>query len=335
MNILLSSVLLFISVAAYAASGYHIVAKLPLGGEGGWDYVTVDSADHRLFVSRSTHVMVIDTMTGKVAGDIPDTPGVHGIALAPELGRGYISNGKANTVSIFDLKTLKVTGHVRTGENPDAILFDPAVKRVFTFNGKSKDATVFDAVAEKVLATVPLGGKPEFAAADGKGNVYVNIEDTNEVVALDTRKLTVLRRYALGSCSEPTGLALDVKQHRVFSGCHNKVMTVLDTESGKVLAAVPIGEGVDANAFDAGSGLVFSSNGDGTLTVIREMSPGSFEAETVLTQRGARTMALDPVMQRIYLPTAEFGPAPAAPAGAPKQRPEMIKDSFVILVVGK
>jgi len=334
MRSFMTAVLMLAGAIAYAGSGYHIIDRLHLGGEGGWDYLTVDSASHRLFISRGTHVLVIDTRSNRPVADIPDTPGVHGIALAPELGRGFISNGRANTASIFDLRTLQVTGQVRTGENPDAILYDPAAKRVFTFNGKSRDATVFDARSGIVLGTVALGGKPEFAAADGSGRVFVNIEDTSEVVELDSRKLVVARRYPLHPCIEPTGMAIDAGRRRIFSGCRNKVMAVLDVETGSVTATVPIGEGVDGNAFDPGTGLIFSSNGEGTLTVIRESSSGIFEAEAVPTQRGARTMALDPATHNIYLPTAEFAPAPAS-AGASRPRPEMVRNSFTVLVVGK
>jgi len=334
MKSFIATILLLVSINAYAGSGYHVMNKLSIGGEGGWDYVTADSSAHRIYISRGTHVMVLDTETNKVIADIPDTPGVHGIALAPALNKGFISNGKANTASIFDLKTLKVIGQVKTGENPDAILYDPATKRVFTFNGKSKDATVIDATSGQVLGTVPLGGKPEFATTDSNGKVFVNNEDTSEVMEIDSHKLTVLKRYSLKPCEEPAGMAIDIEHHRLFSGCHNKVMAVLDYEVGKVIATVPIGENVDANAFDAETGLIFSSNGDGTLTVVHESS-GKFEAETVPTERGARTMGLDSKTHKIYLPTAEFAPAPAQTADVPKPRPIMIKDSFFILVVGK
>lgn len=328
--------LIFGTISYAAGSGYHVIKKLQLGGEGGWDYLTVDSEALRLYISRSTHVMVVDLDTDKLVGDIPDTPGVHGIAVAPELNRGYISNGRANTTTIFDLKTLKVLGQVKTGTNPDAILYDPASKRVFTFNGRSKDATVFDAASLEVLGTIALGGKPEFAMADGHGKVYVNIEDTSEVVEIDSRKLAVIKRFSLKPCEEPTGMGLDPEHHRVFAGCHNKVMAILDTEMGKLIATVPIGEGVDGNGFDPGTGLAFSSNGDGTLTVVRESFPGKFEvAEIVTTQRGARTMAIDPKTHNIYLPTAEFSPPPASTPEGSRPRPTMIKDSFAVLVAGK
>ena len=326
-----------IAANAYGAgSGYHIVNRITVGGEGGWDYLTVDGAARRLYISRSTHVMVMNLDTNTVVGDIPDTSGVHGIAIAPELNRGFTSNGKADSSTIFDLKTLKVLGEVKTGANPDAIVYDPVSKYVFTFNGRSKDATVFDAVSGDVVRTIPLGGKPEFAAVDGKGMVYVNIEDTHEVVEIDALKTNESRRFQLTSCLEPTGLALDSGHHRVFSGCHNKTMTILNTTTGKVITALPIGEKVDGNGFDAGTGLAFSSNGDGTLTVMNEASPGNFEiVETVITQRGSRTMAIDPITHNIYLPAAQFSQPKESTQGDSKQRPVMIKDSFEVLVVGK
>jgi DNA-binding beta-propeller fold protein YncE len=326
---------LLAGTVSYAADpGYHVIKRLQLGGEGGWDYLTVDSAARRLYISRSTHVMVVDIDTDKVVGDIADTPGVHGIAIAPELNRGFTSNGKANTATIFDLKTLTVLGHVKTGENPDAVLYDPFSQRVFTFNRRSKDATVFEAASGEVAGTIALGGKPESAAADGKGKVYVNVEDTNEVVEIDSRKLSLIKRYSLKPCEEPTGMGLDAEHHRVFSGCHNKVMAVLDTEIGRVIATVPIGAGVDGNGFDPQTGLGFSANGDGTLTVVRESSPGTYEvAETVPTQRGSRTMAIDPKTHNVYLPAAQFSPKTAVEGSRP--RPIMIKDSFAVLVVGK
>jgi DNA-binding beta-propeller fold protein YncE len=323
---------LFLGTHAYAGNAtYRVIDKFQLGGEGGWDYPTVDSEARRLYISRSTRVMVMDIETGKLVGEIADTPGVHGIALAPELNRGFTSNGRADTASIFDLKTLQVIGQVKTGANPDAILYDPFSKNVFTFNGRSQDATVFGAVSGKVAATIALGGKPEFAATDGKGKVYVNIENTSEVAEIDSQKLSVTNRFSLKPGEEPSGMAVDRDHHRVFSGCRNQLMTVLDVESGKVIATVPIGKHVDGNGFDYELGLAFSSNGDGTLTVVRESSPGRFEvAETVTTQVGARTVAIDPKTHNIYLPTAEF-----APATDPKSRPTIVEGSFTVLVVGR
>ncbi len=323
---------------AYAADvAYHVVSKMELGGEGSWDYLTVDSAAKRLYVSRSTHVMVVDLNTEKLVGDIPNTSGVHGIALAPELNRGFISNGQGNSASIFDLKTLAIIGQVPTGRNPDSILYDPATKRVFTFNAQSNDATVFDAASGQVLQTIALGGNPEFSRADGKGRVYVNIESTSEVVEIDSQKLTVLRRFSLAPGEEPSGMGFDVEHHLVFSVCGNQLMTILNTESGKVIATVPIGAGTDGCYFDSGTGLAFSSNGgDGTLTVVRESSPTTFEvAQTVTTQRGARTMTVDPTTHKAYLPAAQMGQSSAPAPGGQRQQGGMSTNGFVILVVGE
>ena len=322
---------------SYAAdSGYHIIKRLKVGGDGGWDYLTVDGTARRIYISRSTHVMVIDLDTDKVEGDIPNTPGVHGIAVAPELNRGFTSNGKADTSTIFDLKTLKVLSEVKTGGNPDAIIYDPASKKVFTFNGRTKNTTVFEAASGKVVGTIPLGGKPEFAATDGKGKIYVNIEDTNQVVEIDSLNTRESRRFSLQPCNEPSGMGLDSENQRVFSGCHNKIMTVLDIKAGKVIATVPIGANVDGNGFDTGTGLAFSSNGDGTLTIVRKASSGNFEVvETVITQRGSRTMAVDPKTHNIYLPAAQFSQPKESEQAGSKQRPVMVKDSFEVLVVGK
>jgi len=331
--VMLCALVLIAAAQAHAAGpGYHLIKRLKLGGAGGWDYLMIDGAARRLYVPRSTHVMVVDLDTDKVVGDIPDTPGVHGVALAPELGRGFTSDGKSNTATIFDLKTLKAVGVVKTGANPDAILYDPASRKVFTFNGRSHDATVIDAASGKVVSTIALPGKPEFATADGKGKVFVNIEDRNEVVEIDSLKSRASRQFSLKPCEEPTGMALDATDGKVFSGCHNRVMTVLDAKAGKVVATVPIGANVDGNGFDAERKLAFSSNGDGTLTVVDASSEGNYRVlQTVTTQRGARTMAIDPVTHDIYLAVARF----ASPERGAKQRPEMIKDSFEILVVGE
>ncbi len=321
---------------AAAGTGYHVVTTYKLGGEGGWDYLTTDSDARRIYISRGTHVMVVDADSGKIAGDIADTPGVHGIALAPELGKGFTSNGREGTVSIFDMKSLATSSKVKVGDNPDAILYDPATKRVFTFNGRSQDSTAIDAASGKVLGTIKLDGKPEFAASDAKGEIFVNIEDKSELVAIDPNKLEVKAKWPLAPCTEPSGLSIDRKNRRLFVGCDNKMMAVVDADSGKVLATPAIGEGVDATAFDAGTGLAFAScGGDGVLTVVKEESPGKFTAENVPTQKGARTMALDSKTHNVFVVTAQFGPRPAATADNPRPRPPMLPDSFVVLVVGK
>jgi len=328
-----------------APSANHVLHTYELGGEGSWDYLTLDPASRRLYISRSTHVMVMDADTGKLAGDIPDTAGVHGIALATDLGRGYTSNGRAASATIFDLATLKTIGTVKTGEGPDAILYDAASKRVFTFNGRSNDATAIDAAAGTVAGTLALGGKPEFAVADGTGRVFVNLEDKSEIVAFDAKSLEIKARWPLAPGEEPSGLALDAKNHRLFSGCRNQMMVVVDAESGKVLATPAIGQGVDATAFDAATGCAYSSNGEGTLTIVHEESPSSFIVlENVATQRSAKTMALDPKTHNVYLGAAKYEaqeePKPAANDGAKdaaarRKRPNMVPGSFVILVVGK
>lgn len=323
-------------LALAAGPGYHIIATYKLGGEGGWDYLTVDSNARRLFISRATHVMVIDADSGKSVGDIPDTPGVHGIALAPELGRGFVSNGRENTVTIFDIKTLAASGKVKVGENPDAILYDPATKRVFTFNGRSHDATAIDAAQGTVLGTIKLDGKPEFAASDGKGEIFVNIEDKSELTAIDPQKLEVKAKWPLAPCTEPSGLAIDRKNRRLFAGCDNKMMAVVNADNGKVVATLPIGEGVDATAFDDDTNLAFASCGEGVLTVVHEESPDKFVlAENVPTQAGARTMALDSKTHNVFTVTAKFGPPPAPTADNPHPRRSITPDSFVVLVLGK
>ncbi len=323
---------------AAAGPGYHVVKTYKLGGEGGWDYLTVDAGARRLYISRFTHVMVVDPDSGKSVGDIPDTPGVHGIALAPELGRGFTSNGREGTVTIFDIKTLAPIGSkVKVGENPDAILYDPATKRVFTFNGHSHDSTAIDAATGKVLGTIKLDGKPEFAASDSKGEIFVNIEDKSELVAIDPNKLEVKSKWPLAPCTEPSGLSIDRKTRRLFVGCDNKMMAVVDADTGKVLATPAIGDGVDATAFDDETGLAFASCGaDGVLTVVKEESPSKFSvAENVPTEKGARTLALDSKTHNVFVVTAKFGPRPAPTADNPHPRPPILPDSFVALVVGK
>lgn len=326
-----------LAAAAFAAagSGYHVVTTYEVGGDGGWDYMTIDSNARRLYISRATHVMVIDTDSGKSVGDIPDTLGVHGIALAPELGRGFTSNGREGTVSIFDIKTLATGNKVKVGENPDAILYDPATKRVFTFNGRSHDSTAIDAASGNVLGTIKLDGKPEFAASDGKGEIFVNIEDKSELVAIDPNKLAVRATWPLAPCTEPTGLSIDRKKRRLFVGCDNKMMAVVDADSGKVLSTPAIGEGVDATTFDPETGLAFASCGEGVLTIVSEESPGKFSAENVPTQQGARTLALDAKTHNVFVVTAKFGPPPPATADNPHPRRSIVPDSFVVLVVGK
>ena len=327
---------LWTAAEAAKAPGLHLLNTYKVEGEGGWDYLTVDSAARRIYMSRATHVIVMDADTGKVVGDIPDTPGVHGIALAPKLGRGFISNGREGTVSVFEMKTLKLITKVKAGENPDAILYDPATERVYAFNGRSHDATVIDAAKAEAVQTIPLDGKPEFGVSDGKGEVFVNIEDKSELTAIDARSMKVKATWPLAPCQEPSGLAMDRKHRRLFAGCDNKMMAVVDADSGKVLATPAIGEGVDANAFDDGKGLAYASCGEGVLTVVHEDSSAKFSVvENVKTKKGARTMALDEKTHRVFTVTADYGPAPEATAENPHPRPTILKDTFVVLVLGR
>ncbi len=322
--------------SAPGPSGYHLLKTIKLGGPGFWDYLAFDSPTRRLFISRGNKVVVLNVDTEKVVGEIPDTEGVHGIALAPDLGDGYTSNGAAGTVSIFDLKTLQVIGHAQAGKNPDAIVYDPASKRVFTMNGRSNDSTAINAKTGMVDGTIALGGRPEFTATDGRGHIYVNLEDKSEELQIDSKKLVITARWPLAPCESPSGLAIDAKHHRLFAGCHNKVMAVMDSDNGKVIATPPIGVGVDANRFDPGTGFAFASCGDGTLTVVHEDSPDKFSVvEDVKTQPRARTMALDPKTHEVFLVTADFAPMTPPAPGQPRRFPDVLPDSFVVLVFGR
>jgi DNA-binding beta-propeller fold protein YncE len=329
-----------LSIAAGCASaqrtGYHVIRRVNTGGEGGWDYLTLDSAGRRVFLSRGTHVLVVDLNRDSVIGDIPNTPGVHGVALAPELNRGFTSNGRDSSVTVFDYKTLAPISVVKIpGRNPDAILYDPATKRVFTFNGGTANATVIDATNGTVVGSVDLGGKPETGVVD-RGRVYVNVEDKSEIVVFDPRMLAVYAHWALAPCEEPTGLAIDRVHQRLFAGCGNKTMAVVDERSGKIVATPAVGSGVDAAGFDPATQLVFTSNGEGSITVIHEDTPDKYTVvETVPTQRGARTMTVDPVTHRLYTVTAEFGPAPAPTPDRPRPRGPMIPGSFVLIELGR
>ena len=318
-----------LSALLLAASGYHVLTEIKIGGEGGWDYLTVDSAARRLYVSHATHVVVVDLDKNAIVGDIQDTPGVHGIAIAKDLGKGFISNGRGNNVTIFDLATLKATGTVATEMNPDDITYDAGSKRVFAFNGRSKSVTVIDAKSGTAVATIPLPGKPEFAVADGKGKVYDNIEDTSEIVEIDAAKAMVTKKYALTGCEGPSGMAMDTKARRIFSVCGNRVMAVSDPDKGMVVATPPIGAASDGVIFDPGVGYAISANGDGTMTVVQQVG-GKYEVvENIATERAARTIALDDKTHRVYTPTAAYG------ASATGGRGQMLPDSFKVLVVGK
>ena len=318
-----------------APAGYHVTGRIALPGDGGWDYLLADAASHRLYVSHGTQVVVVDMERDSVVGIIGDTPGVHGIAIAPRLGRGFTSNGRDSTVTVFALGTLAPIQRISvTGRNPDAITYDPATRRIFTFNGGSANATAIDAATGRVVGTIPLPGKPEFARVDGRGRLWVNIEDRSVVVPVDTRAMTAGTPWPLAPCEEPSGMAADTVHHRLFIGCANRLMAVMSSDDGKIIATLPIGAGVDANAFDPASQLAFASNGEGTLTIVHEDSPDRYHVvASVPTAPRARTMALDERTHRIYLSTADFGPAPAATADHPRPRPPMKPGSFAVLVV--
>jgi YVTN family beta-propeller protein len=307
--IILVILLAAVPVAAAPQSvSYHLAHTFVLGGTGGWDYLTYDASFHRLFVSRATHVMVVDPRTGTVVGDIPNTPGVHGIALAPELKKGFTSNGADGTVTVFNLSTLATIATIQTGaKNPDGIAYDPVTARVFTFNGGSNDATAIDARTNAVVATIPLGGRPEFPAVDGRGMVYDNVESTSEIVAIDARSAKITARFPLGSCLHPSGLSIDERNRRLFTACTGE-MGVVDADSGKVVATIPTGAGTDATRYDPSSRVAFASNGrDATLTVVQEYASNQFAlVQNATTALGARTMALDPQTSEIYLVTAKM-----------------------------
>jgi hypothetical protein len=328
---------LLVTTAALSFSeGYKVAGEIPIGGSGGWDYLTADSENHRLYVSHGTEVVVVDLDSEKPVGRVTGMSRIHGIALANSLGTGFISDGGGNEVVVFNLKDLSIQKKVKAGMNPDGIVYDAVSKRVFAFNGRSQDATAIDASAGTVTGTIKLGGKPEFPVSDGKGSIYVNIEDKNEIVHIDSRSLEVKARWSLSPCESPSGLAMDRANRRLFSVCDGKLMAVMDADSGKVVATPAIGEGPDAAAFDPGTKLAFSSNGDGTLTVIKETGKDNYSAaEIVKTAKGARTMALDEKTHKIYLPTASFGPPPAATASTPHPRPSILPGTFKILVLTK
>jgi YVTN family beta-propeller protein len=310
-------VLLLCLVALASTVKYRVTRKIPIPGQGGWDYLIIDNAARRLYVSHETQVEVLDVDSGAIVGRVLKTPGVHGIAIAADLGRGFVSNGLASTVTIFDLKTLRPIADVPTGKKPDAIIFDSATSRVFAFNGDSNSATAIDAATGKVSGTVDLGGGPEFAAADGNGFVYNNLEDQNQVVKIDSQKLTVVQRWLTAPCSSPSSMAMDRANHRLFIGCRSKVMAVMNADTGKVITTLPIGDHVDATVFDSDTQLIFNSNGEGTISVIHEDNPDRYSpVETVKTAPRARTMALDPRTHRLFLSTIESG-------------------QFEVLVVGK
>lgn len=316
---------------AAAAADYHLLTRLTLGGEGFWDYLAIDHQARRIYISRWSHVMVVDADSYQVVGDIPGIQGVHGIAIAPEFGRGFITEDEANRITIFDLRTLNKIATAKTGNSPDGIIYDSSSKRVFAFSGDGK-VTAANAATGEVVGSAELGGSPEFAASDGRGHIYNNLEDKNEVVQIDSRSLRILNRWPLAPGESPSGMAIDPVHHRLFVGCRNRKLVVMNSDTGKVVTTLPIGEGVDANRFDAETKLVFCSNGDGSLTVVHEDSADMYSViGNVPTQRGARTMELDPKTHRVYLVTAQLGSQPTQP----HTPPEMVPGTFELLVFGR
>jgi DNA-binding beta-propeller fold protein YncE len=323
------------TAAAAEPAGYRLLKTIPVPGDGGWDYVSVDDAGRRVYVSHATQVDVLDADTGEIKGKIPDTKGVHGVAVAADVGRGFTSNGRDDSVTIFDLKTLETLGQVKTGKGPDAILYDPDTHQVFAMNGKGGSATVIDAAKGKAVGTIELGGQPESGVADGAGLVFVNLEDKSELLKIDARNLKVLERWSLAPGKTPTGLALDRRNHRLFVGCRgggsgrNGLQVVVNADTGKVVTTLPIGEGVDACAFDPETGLAFSSCRDGTVTVVHQENADDYKvAETIKTRRGSKTMALDPKTHQLFLPGAEFKDNPGG-------RPSMVPGTFVVMIFGR
>ncbi|HUI31480.1 MAG TPA: hypothetical protein VLX91_14820 [Candidatus Acidoferrales bacterium] len=323
------------STAQSPSISYKVVNKISLPGETGWDYLSMESSTGRLFVSRGTMVQVVDVNNGKLLGTIPNTPGVHGIALAEDLGKGYISDGADSSVTVFDLKTLNTLTKISvTGRDPDAILYDPYTQRVFTCNGRAANSTVIDAQTDKVIGTIPLTGSPEFSATDGNGKIYVNIESKSEIDEINPKEMKVLNVWPLSPGEGPSGLAIDSKNHILFSVCHNKLMVVMDANSGKIKATLPIDARVDGAAYDPELMRVYSSNGAGTLTIVQEANPDSFMvAQNLETQVSARTVALDSKTHHLYLSAAEFNPPPPATPDNPHPRPTIKPGSFVVLEV--
>ena len=322
------------AVLSGTAPFYRVVKTITLGGEGRWDYVAFDAPGHRLFIARETRIMVVDPDTGKMIGEIPGLNGAHGVALAYETGHGFATSGRDGSVTMFDLKTLKMLGKTPAAQDADAILYDPASKRIFTFNADSHSSTVIDPASGKQIGTIDLGAGPEFAVTAGDGKLYVNLEDKGAVAEIDAAAMRVTRQWSIAPCESPTGLAVDRAHHRLFSGCGNKVMAISDATAGKLMTTVPIGEGVDACAFDPDAQLAFASNGDGTLTVVHEDTPAKFHVvANVSTRQGARTMALDEKTHRVYTVTADFGPPPAPTADHPHPWPSIVPGTFTMLVL--
>jgi len=319
---------------AATPESYKIVSRFPISGTEGWDYIAVDSERNHLFISRSDHVQVVDTRSGQVVANIADTAGVHGVAIAQDLKLGFTSNGRSDTITVFELDSLKTIDTIKAVDaGSDSILYYPPLQRIYSFNGKGKSVTVIDAVTRKIIDTLPVFGQPEFAVSDSAGHVFFNVEDKNEIAVIDAQSSKIVKRWAIAPCDGPSGLAIDDAHHRLFSVCSNQKMIVVDSESGKIIATVRIGEKPDAVAFDPAAGLVFVSNGGGTLTVVHQDTADTYTVKANLaTQKGARTLALNPENHQVYLVSGKFGAAPAPTAANPHPRPALLPDTFNVLV---
>ena len=336
--ILLSMIAVLTTPSLFAqSSGIHLIKKTVIGGEGGWDYLAVDSENRRLYVSHSTKVEVLNIDTHEKVGEIPNLQGVHGIVIVPKTGRGLTTNGRSNTATIFDIKTLAPIVELPTGKNPDALLYDNFSNRVYVFNHSGGDCTVIDIAAGKVTGTVVLGGEAvEAGASDEKGTIFVNLEDVNEIVSFDTKTLTVKNRWKIAPGEEPTGLAIDRETHRLFAVCHNEKMMILDSDNGKIVAEVPIGKRVDGVVFDPSTKLAICSNGEGSISVVKEISANEFKViETVKTEIGARTITIDTKTHHVFVSSAQYGTAPAATTENPRPRSPVIPGTFMVLELGK
>jgi hypothetical protein len=328
------ALVLGVAVAPVQAQSYHVTRTFTLGGEGGWDYLALDTAGHRMFIARQDRIMVVDPAAGTLLGEIPGLNRAHGVAFDYASGHGFATSGADSTVTMFDLKTLQVLVRTTAAVDDDGILYDPATRRIFTMNGDAGSATAIDPVSGRRVGAVDLGGKPEFGVSAGDGMLYVNLEDKSEVAEVDAQTLKVTRHWSIAPCESPSGLAIDRANHLLFSGCRNGLMGVSDARAGRLVTTVPIGRGVDACRFDAASRLAFASNGDGTLTVIHEDSPDKYTVvANVATKQGARTMELDEATHRLYTVSADFGPAPAPTAERPRPRPPVLPGTFALLVL--
>lgn len=330
-TIIISAAILLFVATTVPAQGYHILKSYPILSSGRWDYIALSPINDNIYVSHMTQVNILNRNTGDSVGIIPNTDGVHGIAFVPALGKGFTSNGKSNTVTVFDINTNKPQDKIKTGDNPDAIMYDGFSGKLYVCDGKSKDLCVIDPATNRVIKTIALGGKPETAVSDGSGKLFVNIEDKNEIVVINTKTLAIINRWKIGHGDEPTGLAIDIKTKRLFAGCGNNILVVINTENGKVVKEIPTGKGCDGVGFDNTTKLIFSSNGEGTLTVVKENSADDYSiAENVATQKGAKTLVIDEKTHKVYLPTAKLEPTKKTG----QKHPDMIPGTFHVLVVG-